>query len=404
MMCPGYNAAWLKGMYNFHDFGNERVSRSAKMLIDLYLAYWAQEQLDGVEGGGKARIRMLSGLTRSNHGVPELGWLYFGIGEQPTAFQVNLNAALSEYRPPVIVADIALNSRSNGPYEVVQRAQGLGKQGVAHADTSVPAVPNQFRTDGGGIVRYSYCDPAFTLGTLMTKARPLEDWVHISAQGRWQGVIFAGEPSSRIVPLVLPKKRDVLNGFWSVQSQGCLITQKLNTQRGGGRMVVWMSSNGLSSPVSEGGVVFVESEGAYAAIRVVEGEFNLREDSLSLKSIEGSIRKAPSGMMVIPEKEYSPVILEVMAKSRVKSFDEFKRKVLACEAKMDGVNLTYQSAYGDKFTFDSSYQDIPTINGKAVDYAPQQVLQSPFLNADYNRGVVTLSRKKRTMTLDFTAH
>lgn len=403
IMCPGYNSVWLKGMYNFHDFGDDRVSRSAKMLIDLYLAYWAQEQIDGVEGGGKTRIRGLKGLARNEGGVAELGWLYFGIGKPPTSFSQNLNAALSKYRPPVVVADIALNSRSDGPYEVIQRAQGLGIGGVAHPDTSAPATPNKFRTDGGGILRYSYCDPAFTLGTLMTEARPLSDWVPISSQGRWQGVNFSGESSGRIVPIVLPTNRDVLNAHWSVQLKGCLITQKLKDHQGGGKLVVWMSSDGLSSPTIESGVVFVEANGAYAAIRVASGEFELQKEVLSVKSIDKSVRRSPAGMMVVPKKENSPVILEVMTKSRVDSFGDFKKLVLACEMKMDGAVLKYQSIYGDAFTFDSSYRNIPTINGKPVDYAPKKVLESPFLNADYDTGVVTISREKASQTLDFAA-
>lgn len=93
MMCPGYNSVWLKGFFNFHDFGDERVRRSAAMLFDLYWAYWAQEQIDGVDGGGKSRIRGVNGFTRARHGIPDLGWLYFGIGEPPSMLAGNLNAA-----------------------------------------------------------------------------------------------------------------------------------------------------------------------------------------------------------------------------------------------------------------------------------------------------------------------
>ena len=89
-----------------------------------------------------------------------------------------------------------------------QRTQGLGKQGHSFPMVAVASkAPNQLRTDGGGILRYSFCDPAFILGTPMTEARPLSDWVAISAQNRWQGVIFAGEDDARIVPLVRPEDR-----------------------------------------------------------------------------------------------------------------------------------------------------------------------------------------------------
>jgi hypothetical protein len=112
------------------------------------------------------------------------------------------------------------------------------------------------------------------MGTPMTEARPLEDWAAISSQNRWQGVIFAGEHDARIVPIVRPKdNRVAMNAQWSVQSKGSLITQKLKHHEGGAEMIVWMSKEGLSAPVEENGMVFVEAEGAYAAIRVATGGF-----------------------------------------------------------------------------------------------------------------------------------
>ena len=403
MMCPGYNSVWLKGFYNFYDFGDERVRQSAGMLIDLYFAYWAQEQIDGVAGGGKSRIRGLKGFAPTQHGIPGLGSLYFGIGDLPESFLGNLNAALSDYRPPAVVADIAINASDDGPYELRQRAQGLGEQEKTHHTASGIKEPSSLRTDGGGILRYTYCDPAFTIGTLMTEARPLEDWLSISSQARWQGVIFAGHPSARIVPVVLAAKkgRDVLNGQWSVQSQGSLVTQKLKSNRGGGKMIVWMPREGLAAPIQDDGVVFVEAEGAFAAIRVVGSAFEVVEDSLTTRSKEGSTRTAPPGFMVVPDDDFAPVVVEVMSKDKVRSLDDFKLKVKACTVKMKGTVVVCETIYGDQLALDTSYQELPTINGKPVDYAPPKVLDSPFLTADYNSGVVTIRKGERRKVLDF---
>ena len=146
--------------------------------------------------------------------------------------------------------------------------------------TVASKAPNKLRTDGGGILRYSYCDPAFIIGTPMTEARPLSDWTHISAQNRWQGVIFAGEHDARIVPVVRPQDSwRALNAQWSVQSKGSLITQKLKYHKGAAEMLVWMSEEGLTAPVEENGVVFVEAEGAYAAIRAPYGGFKWKNGS-----------------------------------------------------------------------------------------------------------------------------
>jgi hypothetical protein len=99
--------------------------------------------------------------------------------------------------------------------------------------------------------------------------------------------------------------------------------------------------------------------------------------------------------------EYSPVILEVMAISDVKSFDAFRAKVKACEMSMDGQVLKYKTIYGDQLTFDTSAGEVPTINGRPVNYAPEKVFESPFLNAGWNSGIVTITKGKRKKVLDF---
>jgi hypothetical protein len=394
----------LKGFHNFRDFGEPQVRRAAEMLLDLYWAYWAQEQLHGVEGGGKTRIRGVNGFRHGTNGIPALGWCYFGIGSPDEAFTGELNAVLSDYQPPALVAEIAHSSRAEGPYEIRQRAQGLGEQGVGEAVISEKMKVNKFRTDGGGIIRYTYCDPAFTIGTLMTEARPLKDWVHISAQGRWQGVVFSDNPSARIVPVVRPsgKARDVLNGQWSVQSKGSLITQKLKDTKWGGSMIVWMPAEGMGAPVREGDLVFVETKGAYAAIRVVGSEFDLSEKEVTNPSIEGPVRVAPPGRVIVPKDEFAPVILEVIAKKGLKDFEDFKAKVKANKPEMNGTLVVYSTIYGDRLTFDAGQKKVPTINGKPVNYAPPEVLDSPFLNADYDRGVVAIQKGKLEKILDFT--
>ena len=402
MMSDHYNATLIKGFYNFYDFGDAQVRRSAGLLLDLYFAYWAQEQIDGVQGGGRSRIYFYKGLNQDrSHGNAPLAWFYFGIGQPSVVHGHDVNAALSDYRPPAVVADIALDVTGRGRYEVRQRSQGLGKQGRP-LKTAVTTVPTRMRTDGGGILRYSYCDPAFIMGTPMTLARPQEDWAAISSQNRWQGVIFAGEKEARIVPLVRPKdNRVALNAQWSVQSKGSLITQKLKHHRRGAEMIVWLSRDGLSEPVEEDGIIFVEAPNAYAAIQVVQGGFQWRDSPFTAMTGEKYEQSTPEGNTLILEEEYAPVILEVMAKSDVNSFDHFKAKVKACPIRMNGPVLEFETIYGDQLTFDTSASEVPTINGHPVNYAPKKVFESPFLNADWNSGIVTITKGDRKKVLNF---
>ena len=149
MMCDDYNSTLIKGFYNFYDFGDPQVRRSAGLLLDLYFAYWAQEQIDGVQGGGRSRIYFWKGLQQNrDHGNAPLAWFYFGIGKQPAVYGHDVNAALSDYRPPAVVADIAIDMAGRGRYEVRQRPQGLGKTGRP-LKIAATKVPTRMRTDGG---------------------------------------------------------------------------------------------------------------------------------------------------------------------------------------------------------------------------------------------------------------
>jgi hypothetical protein len=406
MMSDHYNSVWLKGLYNYRDFGDPKVSKAADMLLDLYWAYWAQEQIHGISGGGKSRISFHEALMPNpEHSTQALAWLYFGIGEQPAVHGQDVNAALSDYRPPAVVADIALDVAGRGRYEVRQQPQGLGKQGTTNPKATVDNAPNMAGQGTGGILRYSYCDPAFIIGSPMTEARPMKDWLAISMQGRWQGVIFAHPRGARIVPIVRPDNNGRgLNNQWSAQSKGTLITQKLKDSKGGKEMIVWFSEAGLGDPVEEDGIVFVDAEaGAYAAIRVAKGGHSFNKEIYTIKKPEGYVYQTNPGKTMVLEDSFSPVVVEVMAKTDIDSFDAFKARVKACKMKMEGEVLRLETVYGDTMTFDSSYKAVPTINGKPINYAPDKVFDSPFLVSDYNSGVVTIRKGERRKVLDFNS-
>ena len=65
---------------------------------------------------------------------------------------------------------------------------------------------------------------------------------------------------------------------------------------------------------------------------------------------------------------------------------------------LDEAILKYTMIYGNRLTFDTSFEKMPSINR---DYDPKNVFENPFLNADYNSGVVTISKGTRKKVLDF---
>ena len=90
-----------------------------------------------------------------------------------------------------------------------------------------------------------------------------------------------------------------------------------------------------------------------------------------------------------------------MAKSDVNSFDAFKARVKACRIRKEGPVLEYRTIYGEQLTFDTSAREVPTINGHPVNYSPREVFESPFLNANWNSGIVTIAKGNRKKVLNF---
>lgn len=407
MRSDGYNTTLIKGFYNFHDFGEPRVRKAAGMLLDLYFAYWAEEQIDGHMGGGSSRLKGNNAFVQGRHGKNAyLAWIYFGMGKAPSGVHGHDVAALtSSYRPPVVIADIALDARGRGTYEITQRAQGLvveGTRGTTFPVATAKMPPTQLRPDFGGIIRYSYCTPQFIMGTPMVVPRDHLEWAGISAQSRTQSVIFAREGDPRIVPIVRPKdNRVTFNSFWSVQSKGCLISQKLKGHKGGAEMIVYISEMGLPDPVEKEGIVFVDADDSYAAIRVPEGGWQWREGGLDYTAETGGKRKGPPGKVMQLKEEYAPVMVEVMDKAQAGSFEDFQKKVLACKPIIKGRQLSYQSIYGDSLVFHLDQKKMPSINGKPLNMEPKKVFDSPFLSADYDSGVVTIRKEDRARVLDF---
>ena len=50
-----------------------------------------------------------------------------------------------------------------------------------------------------------------------------------------------------------------------------------------------------------------------------------------------------------------------------------------------------------------NFTGAPTINGAPINYAPARALDSPFLQSDWNSGVVTLRKGARTVVLNFNS-
>lgn len=388
-----YGLHTVKGIYGFLDFsGDETLRRFAGNLLDLFWACWAQEQLGGVRGGGKARIYPGACSLKGADPVRGLAWVYLGIGEMSLPGENEFDMLTSGYRLPRVVAEIALDEAGRGRYEIEQRPLGLAKDGYY-----LPYPEYRAETEWGGILRYASCTPHFILGTLMTPALPAKDWMLISSQNRWQGAVFSGDPDCRIVPQCVCADTEnpeiqvnrAYNQHWSVQKEGTLITQKLRTSEGAGAMRVWFSRAGLSGPVERGGWIFAETGGAYAAVCIVRGEW------------ETAREPGFDGVWFVCCDEYSPVILEIAEKSDFPDPEHFRQAVSDCRPEIFGNLLRYRSLSGRNFCFDLSQQSLPCVDGSPALQRIPDAYRSPFVYSRWNSDTVTLRGAGEEKVLSF---
>ena len=70
----------------------------------------------------------------------------------------------------------------------------------------------------------------------------------------------------------------------------------------------------------------------------------------------------------------------------------------------DSGRLDYTSSlYKTTLTLLADWSRPPEVDGKAVDYAPARVYDSPFVRSDFGSGVVTIRFRGRELVLDFNA-
>lgn len=405
----GYNKYTLGGWYNMADFSADPVlQRRMAQLLDLFWADWASEQINGVRGGSRHRCYAGSDSTAGSS-MDGLAWFHFGLGGAKSQHPGHMCGATTFWRPSPIVMDLALDVAGRGVYENISRRPGLAQPRPAGtppanyvADPQHPFFVPQglypLRPAGGGLLRYTYGTPDYVLGTSMVEARPKEDWAAISSQNRWEGVIFAGHPTARIFTQPLtPARGSVYNANWSVQKRGVLIVQRLKTSNAHGQRV-WFDA--ALRRFETNGWVFAEAPQAFAAVRAVTGATVWEGDSLAQH------RKKTGGLdhgdWLKCQDEFSPVILEIARKADCASFVDFQRATLANPWRFEQGRLDYTSQlHKTTLTLFADYSHPPLVDGQPVNYAPQKVYDSPFLQANFGSGLVTIRKGEKTLVLDF---
>jgi hypothetical protein len=406
MESPSYASTTLSAVYWLYELTDDPVLKQrANDYITLYWALWAQQQINGVSGGAKARCYPSSAKNGESF-VSRAAWYALGIGSPEFVHLEMLPFVTSSWKMPEVVMDLALDVKGRGSYEVNERRPGLAQPGVERLKGM-----SQIASDDGGVVRYTYCTPEFVMGSLLCAARPASDWTTISSQNRWHGVIFRGAMNARIYPYC-ETDHSSYNQQWAVQHKGTLIAQKLKTSQHADELRVWISEAGLTAPVAESGWYFTEAAGAWAAVRVISGETKLIPPAAPAKkkkpvpkastSDDGdAVDSVANGWLLQCSDEWSPVIIEAATKSDYPTREAFQKAIEARDVKSESGRLTYTALSGDRFVFLTDQTELPRVNDVPVILAPARVYDSPFVQSDWKSGVVTIQKGNRKLVLNF---
>lgn len=378
-----YGLETLKGVYNLYEFGDAEMRSLSKNLIDLYWAAWAQEQMESVRGGSKSRVYPYEG-AKGKTPFRKMAWYYLGTNEINAPYNNLFTLITSEYRMPQVVMDIALNRDKAANYEISQRRLGQAEDGFF-------TPPNYHVLQDRGLIRYAYCTPNYIAGSFMCEALPYEKWALISSQNRWAGVVFSGHEDARIYAHVKTGRDNRgYNQFWGVQHKGAMIYQKLDSvvcSRGAQEMRMWISKAGITNRLERDEWVFVETEGAYAAITCVGSSYRWEEQE--------------RGSWMVGEDFYAPFVLQVAEKGDYSSYQAFQEKVLSQRCKIENNRVYYTSVTGDVLSLPLNAKNLPTVNGCAVDLKPSIGMNSPFVQTEFNSGVVKIMKDDQELVLDF---
>lgn len=403
---PGYSKWSLHGIYNLYDFAaDERVKQMAGDFLTLWWADWAVEQLDRVKAGGKSRAfqGVLSTSAESDSGY-FLSWFYMGTTEtrlEQTMVIRNmalrhtaLTAVTSAYRWPDIIHALATEVDERERYEFIARRPGFNRKPSSNLflhDVGLHYAKKPFfyiDIERSGSVGHSYVTPAFIASSYRVPTVPHDMICAIHSQARWQGIIFRGERDLRIFPEVTATEvggHAYLNYHQhrAVQHKGTIIVQKPSTSLFAHDPRVYFAE-GLERTERDGWV-FVEAPLAFAAVRVVLGDFGW-DDPLWLRAAN-------------PD---SPIIFEVAEKNDYADFAAFQQAVLNQSLTWEDGQLDYTSIYDNAVLTLFAYSARePQVNGETIDFNPPYTYQSPYLHQDWAGGLVTIRFQGEQLELDF---
>jgi len=396
-----YMQCYLLCFTSLYDFAEDfEMKQKAWMMMQLLLADWAPEYLNGNWIGGHSREKY-NQVTHTilNCGVAiPLGYLFFGnsnfFPELPEMYFSGL-AAIQGFRPLSILGNIATDR----------------SESYIHRETKAPRRGFGINTNDLPIWKYNYVTKDFALGSTYGDLTAVENhrwdltWVSEfdgstcffinPSFSRDQLLKYFDEKPDKILEAILrqrPYYKDP--NKWIEGSQYEKLLQHENTiialydisKKERNKHVNGFFSKIIAERREEDGWIFCCTDSIYFAVKTLtKGKWFEEKDHFRF-----TLNNRKTG-----------VIMEVAQISEYKSFTNFKSQIKSnpIEIDLNNLHVIYTNSRGDKLEF--LFPDKRFVNKKKVLFENWQLFDGPFIRAKKGSKVFEIRYNGEIVVLDF---
>ena len=409
---PTYMTVFLCPMLLLQEFAADPVMKiKARMMVDLLLADFAVQHLDGNFGGGHSRDYPDDIVNPLSAPSTMWAWLYFG---QPRMEQWNdaryrprhrgswetVFAAVSSYRIPEIIRTIATDRRKPYVHREKKRVRNIIR---FNAEKNPP------------VYKYTYMTRRYVLGSLQGGIlQPIQQhtWDVTFSSTRPHNTLFSLHPfaSGKELAMFFPEEQKFLAG--EVDRYHLVYTDpgKWNSsspyeqtfQQKNDLIVLYNIADSVRHPHADGffpktldermadptGWIFARWDSVYVGVFPLSGAQWI-EDSICWRWRSTSQRTG--------------WIVEVRSQDDAGSFDAFQHSLRSRIPDTSGFShagsVHFTTAGGERMDF--AFNGKRELNGRAVTFEDYQLYDGPWMHARTGEGVITLTDGVRTRVLDF---
>ena len=420
-----YGKYTMPELFNMYDFGEDPVLRKKmEQLLHLIWTDWAVGQVKGVRGGGRVRLYQgdpnnTNSITKWGEGDPWLQMSRFLLDSGPwwSAGQYHPSPiigfpwvlATTQYRLPDVIMDIATDVEGRGSY--VYAARRVAKQHrMAAAEVPVTYSPwYALDRNDPRMLGYDYCTPDYVMGSLIIdpalprvssrtylKGNDLEEgYPALTSQNRYHCIVFATEVNARVVP----------------QCEGLGNRKTYGQQQAVQRKNVMLAQR-LEHSGSTGDMRIIFTEGLKARLQERDGWLILKEGNacLGVKGFSRATSNKSCGYswdddyhLRMNDGDAPVALIAARGTKADENIDAFAAYLNKHTARLSGgwFTLSIRGGREGSLSLDLNQKRLPKVDGKPVDLNPKKVFDSPFMSSEHGSGVVTISKGKRKLILDF---